>query len=45
MYAYLACRTIRMARVAAVVATTETIDFQYKNIKGCLETRMCSIFG
>jgi hypothetical protein len=47
MYVYLAYRTIRTARAAAaaVVATKGTIDFQHKNIKGCLETRMCLIFG
>jgi hypothetical protein len=47
MYVYLAYRTIRTARAAAVavVATKEMIDFQHKNIKGCLKTRMCSIFG
>jgi uncharacterized membrane protein len=34
MYVYLAYRTIRTAKAAAVVATKRTIDFQYKNIKG-----------
>jgi hypothetical protein len=46
-YVYLTYRSTRVVGAAeeAVVAVKGTMDFQYKNIKGCLETIMNLIFS
>ena len=45
-YVYLIYRTIRMdvATTTTVVTVKEIVDFQHKNIKGCLKTKMSSFF-
>jgi hypothetical protein len=46
-YVYLTYRSTRVVGAAekAVVAVKGTMDFQHKNIKGRLETRMNLIFS